>query len=233
MRPSGRPQVAIVFMVMRGRLPRHRLCLHRPGCGTVMRYGICDATAPLPMPPLPASVVPTPEVALPVAPFRPALALPAPLGRAAHGAVPVAPVTPRADRHPGAAPRAEVDPVAVHRDCSPPGAGQPRRPSRHCARTTQRRKPLPWVRRKLGVLSTLVAGLPSCTGLMVADPCSRRHRRRHPSPPATGGFAAAAGNQSQVLRCAGWNQSHAKPPDSGGFTQPSTDAADAHKHAPP
>jgi hypothetical protein len=48
---------------------------------------------------------------------------------------------------------------------------------------------------------TPVAGLPSCTGLMVAAPCSDTHRARHARTPAASAFTAVARNKSQELRC--------------------------------
>ncbi len=48
---------------------------------------------------------------------------------------------------------------------------------------------------------TCIAGLPSCTGLMIAARCSRRRCQGCSPKSAAGGFAAVAGNQSQELRC--------------------------------
>ncbi len=71
-------------------------------------------------------------------------------------------------------------------------------------------------------VTTPFAGLPLCTGLMVAAPCSDLGRRGHPPITAPSAFAAVAGNQSQELRCCGANQIQPRPPESGGFTPPST-----------
>ena len=74
-------------------------------------------------------------------------------------------------------------------------------------------------------VTTPCAGLPSCTGLMVAAPCSERPGGGHPPIPAASAFAAVARNQSQELRGRRRNQIQLKPPESGGFTPPSTPMA--------
>jgi type II secretory pathway pseudopilin PulG len=126
-RPSGRTEMAVVFMV-RGRSPRHRFNQDRFRRWTWMRYGIGAATALRSMPPLPGSVVPPPEIALPVAALRRTPALVSTLRRAAAGAVAVAPVAPRAHHDPGAAAGAHEHPMAVHGGASSPSTtGQTRR----------------------------------------------------------------------------------------------------------
>ena len=69
---------------------------------------------------------------------------------------------------------------------------------------------------------TPAAGLPSCTGSMVAAPCSDQVAGEHPRHPAASAFAAVAANQSQELRSGRWNQNQLRPPESGGSTPPST-----------
>jgi hypothetical protein len=124
MRPSGRTQVSIVFM-MRGSAPRHRFNRDRRCGWRCMRYGICGATAAVPIPPLPCGVVPSPDLALPVAPLRRPADLPPTLHRAAARAVLVAAIAPRADRDPSPAAGASEHSMAVHGgDRSPSRTGR-------------------------------------------------------------------------------------------------------------
>jgi hypothetical protein len=91
---------------------------------------------------------------------------------------------------------------------------------RHTA--PSRRRGLPCrVLKEARRVTTPCAGLPSCTGLMVAAPCNERPGGE-PAEPAASALAAVAKNQSQELRCWGWNQNQPRPPESGGFTPPST-----------
>ena len=125
MRPNGRPKETIVFMVWR-RLPRHRFNRFRFGGWSMMRYGICAATAASTMPPLPRAVVPPPEFALAVLVFGAALARSTACPRAVRAAVPVAAVASQAHHGPAPATRAEQHSMAVHGERSPSRHGQPR-----------------------------------------------------------------------------------------------------------
>ncbi len=136
-----------------------------------MRYGIRGATALLPMPPLPGSVVATAQVALPVAALGSTLALTPPRCRAAPRAIPVAAVAPGADDDPRAAARAGEHSMAVHGDRSPSGTGQPRGSSATLSTLTRRRCRCV-ARRKLGGLRHLVPGFRPVRTSMVAAPCS-------------------------------------------------------------
>jgi len=210
-----------MFMV-RGGSPRHRFNQDRRRGWTWMRYGICAAMAAGSMPPLPRDVVPLPDLALPVA----ALGGPADLAStfrcAAIGAVQVAPIAPGADDDPGPATGAGEHSMAVHGDDRHRGLDSHAGQRRHSSQQTERRKPFACVEGSSAWLPHLLAGLPSCTGSMVAAPCSDRPRDRHPLRPVASTFAAVARNQSQELRSRGRNQNQLRPPDSGGSRPPFT-----------
>jgi hypothetical protein len=53
-------------------------------------------------------------------------------------------------------------------------------------------------------------------------PCRDRPGGEHPRNPAASAFTAVAKNQSQELRSQRENQTQPRPPESGGFTPPST-----------
>lgn len=223
-RPSGRPQVSIVFMVSR-QSPRHRFNQDRWRRWTWMRYGIRSAAAAIPMPPLPRGVVSPPDRALPIAPLGGLANLASSLRCAAIGAVLVATIAPRADDDPGPATGAGEHSVAVHGgERSPSGTGREGTRSATLLRADVAACRAV-CRRKLGGLPHPSAGLPSCTGLMVAAPCSDQPGGEQPRNPAASTFAAVARNQSQELRSRRENQNQLGPPESGGFTPPSTEVA--------
>jgi hypothetical protein len=212
--------MAVVFMV-RGRSPRHRFNQDRRCGWTWMRYGIAPATALRAMAPLPGSVVPPPDLALPVAALRSSQHLAPALRRAATRAALVAAVAPRAHHDPRPAAGAHEHPMAVHGDASPPSrAGQPpvgrdTAPSRRCGLPRR-------VSKEARRLSHRFAELPSCTASLVAAPCSHRAGDEQPRNTAANTFAAVARNQSQQLRSGERNQIQLRPPDSRASTQPST-----------
>jgi hypothetical protein len=95
------------------------------------------------------------------------------------------------------------------------------RPVRDTA--TSRRRGLPRrVSKEARPVVTPAAELPSCTGLMVAAPCSHQPGGEHPRNTAASAFAAVARNQSQKLRGRRRNQNHLRPPESRGSRPPST-----------
>jgi len=95
------------------------------------------------------------------------------------------------------------------------------RPVRNTAPSRRRGLPMRLLKEARPVF-TPSAGLPSCTGLMVAAPCSDHPGGTHPRKPAASSFTAAARNQSHELRSRRENQNQPKPPESGGFTPPPT-----------
>lgn len=155
-RPSGRTQVAIVFMVSR-QSPRHSFNRNRRRRWTWMRYGICAAMAACPMPPLPRSVVPPPDLAPPVALLRGLADLASTFRCAALGAVLVATIAPRADDDPGPATGAGEHSVAVHGDRSPSRAGQPRGSAATLFAADVTAQAVRVCRRKLGMVATPVS----------------------------------------------------------------------------
>jgi hypothetical protein len=67
---------------------------------------------------------------------------------------------------------------------------------------------------------------------MVAAPCSDRPGGEHLRNAAANALAAVAGNQSHELRCKERNQIQPRPPESGGFTPPSTQDKAGRLHFP-
>ena len=90
-----------------------------------MRYGFCAAMTAKARPPLAARVVAAPSRATAVATFRSTLAHPAGGSRACWRAVPLATVATRTHLAPGAAPRADVGPVALGNGGFPPPRAGP------------------------------------------------------------------------------------------------------------